>query len=191
MTQVPDRIVWHEGMLLAPQHFQQAEARVDALVAWHTLATNPFGWGVRSVTLDAALLQAGIRMKVVSEHAAAEVPEQTSDQRADPASPDDPGGLAGQVEPNEPVQREVAVTHPVVGAVNPSVQRQNQRDGVLGHRIGRIRGHPHDDDAETPGGVEIDIVEARAAEEAQQAADTSLSALANAANSLGTTALIE
>jgi type VI secretion system protein ImpJ len=60
MTHVPDRIVWHEGMLLAPQHFQQAEARVDALVAWHTLATNPFGWGVRSVTLDAALLQSGI-----------------------------------------------------------------------------------------------------------------------------------
>jgi len=56
---VPDRIVWHEGMLLAPQHFQQAEARVDALVAWHTLAIQPFAWGVRSLVLDTALLQAG------------------------------------------------------------------------------------------------------------------------------------
>lgn len=56
---VPQRVVWHEGMLLAPQHFQQADARLDALVAWHTLAANPFGWGVRSFTIDSALLHAG------------------------------------------------------------------------------------------------------------------------------------
>ena len=56
--QVPARIVWHEGMLLAPQHFQQAEARVDALVAWHALAANPFGWGVRRLELENALLPA-------------------------------------------------------------------------------------------------------------------------------------
>lgn len=58
--QVPDRVVWHEGMLLAPQHFQQADARLDALVAWHTLAVHPFGWGVRHFAVDAALLQAGV-----------------------------------------------------------------------------------------------------------------------------------
>src|SRR5687767_1467261 len=57
---VPDRVVWHEGMLLAPQHFQQADARLDALVAWHTLASQPLGWGVRQLTIDSALLQAGI-----------------------------------------------------------------------------------------------------------------------------------
>jgi type VI secretion system protein ImpJ len=55
---MPARIVWHEGMLLAPQHFQQAEARVDALVAWHALAANPFGWGVRHIEIDTALLPA-------------------------------------------------------------------------------------------------------------------------------------
>jgi type VI secretion system protein ImpJ len=57
---VPERIVWHEGMLLAPQHFQQAEARVDALVAWYGLAVQPFGWGVRTLGIDSALLHAGI-----------------------------------------------------------------------------------------------------------------------------------
>lgn len=57
---VPDRVVWHEGMLLAPQHFQQADARLDALVAWQSLAANPFGWGVRHLAIDAALLQAGM-----------------------------------------------------------------------------------------------------------------------------------
>jgi type VI secretion system protein ImpJ len=58
--EVPERVVWHEGMLLAPQHFQQADARLDALVAWHALAANPFGWGVRHFEIDAALLQSGI-----------------------------------------------------------------------------------------------------------------------------------
>jgi type VI secretion system protein ImpJ len=62
---VPQRIVWHEGMLLAPQHFQQAEARVDALIAWHALAANPFGWGVRNLELDTALLPAA-RFRVLS-----------------------------------------------------------------------------------------------------------------------------
>jgi type VI secretion system protein ImpJ len=57
--EVPDRVVWHEGMLLAPQHFQQADARLDALVAWHSLAANPFGWGVRRLSIDSALLHAG------------------------------------------------------------------------------------------------------------------------------------
>lgn len=57
---VPQRIEWHEGMLLAPQHFQQTSARLDALVAWHTLAVSPFGWGVRRVSFDSALLPAGL-----------------------------------------------------------------------------------------------------------------------------------
>ncbi|MBI2771781.1 MAG: type VI secretion system baseplate subunit TssK [Burkholderiales bacterium] len=57
---VPDRVVWHEGMLLAPQHFQQGFARVDAQIAWQTLAATPFGWGVRKLVLDSALLHAGV-----------------------------------------------------------------------------------------------------------------------------------
>jgi len=57
---VPQRIEWHEGMLLAPQHFQLASARLDAVLAWHTLATAPFGWGVRKLALDAGLLAAGV-----------------------------------------------------------------------------------------------------------------------------------
>jgi type VI secretion system protein ImpJ len=40
-----ERIQWHEGMLLAPQHFQQTSARTDALVALHTLLAAPFVGG--------------------------------------------------------------------------------------------------------------------------------------------------
>lgn len=63
MTQVPelpDRIQWHEGMLLSPQHFQQESARTDALVAWHGLAANPYAWGIKVLQLDEALLSNGL-----------------------------------------------------------------------------------------------------------------------------------
>ncbi len=59
MTPVVDRIEWHEGMLLAPQHFQLMSARLDSLVAWQTLTAAPFSWGVRRLVLDAGLLPAG------------------------------------------------------------------------------------------------------------------------------------
>lgn len=47
-------------MLLTPQHFQQESARLDALVAWQTLAANPYAWGVRRLELDEGLLSAGL-----------------------------------------------------------------------------------------------------------------------------------
>lgn len=57
---ITDRIEWHEGMLLSPQHFQQLSTRLDTLVAWQTLAAAPFGWGVRRLVLDQGLLSAGL-----------------------------------------------------------------------------------------------------------------------------------
>lgn len=55
-----DRIEWSEGMLLSPQHFQQQSARLDSLVAWHTLAVSPFGWGVRKLEFALLTLPSGI-----------------------------------------------------------------------------------------------------------------------------------
>jgi len=59
-AQLFDRIKWHEGMLLTPQHFQQESARVDALVGWHTLAGQPAAWGVRRLVVDEARLGGGL-----------------------------------------------------------------------------------------------------------------------------------
>lgn len=47
-------------MLLSPQHFQQLSARLDSLVAWQSLATSPFGWGVRHLEIDQGLLPTGL-----------------------------------------------------------------------------------------------------------------------------------
>ncbi|MES2183301.1 MAG: type VI secretion system baseplate subunit TssK [Pseudomonadota bacterium] len=57
---VAERIQWHEGMLLAPQHFQVLSSRLDGLVAWQTLAAAPFSWGVRRFVIDTGLLPAGL-----------------------------------------------------------------------------------------------------------------------------------
>src|SRR5262249_33848997 len=57
---VVDRVEWFEGMLLAPQHFQLMNARVDSLVAWQTLSAAPFSWGVRRLVFDQGLLPAGV-----------------------------------------------------------------------------------------------------------------------------------
>ncbi|MFT7117168.1 MAG: type VI secretion system protein ImpJ, partial [Rhodoferax sp.] len=57
---VDERIQWHEGMLLSPQHFQQTSARLDSLVARQTLLAAPFAWGIRSLKMDNGLLSAGI-----------------------------------------------------------------------------------------------------------------------------------
>ncbi|HET7232576.1 MAG TPA: type VI secretion system baseplate subunit TssK [Longimicrobium sp.] len=56
---VPDPVAWYEGMLLAPQHFQQAQLQADSLLAYHLAALSPFHWGVRRLVLDCAALQAG------------------------------------------------------------------------------------------------------------------------------------
>lgn len=47
-------------MLLTPQHFQQEGARVDAQLAWQSMAVNPYGWGVRKLVIDEALLATGL-----------------------------------------------------------------------------------------------------------------------------------
>lgn len=55
-----NRIQWHEGMLLTPQHFQHESARVDSLIAWQNLAANPYGWGVRVLEIDESILSSGL-----------------------------------------------------------------------------------------------------------------------------------
>ena len=56
---LPDAIQWHEGMLLAPQHFQQLSARLDALLHYHVMAASPFHWGIQTLKIDPVLLIEG------------------------------------------------------------------------------------------------------------------------------------
>lgn len=61
--EVPDRVQWHEGMLLAPQHFQQLTARGEGLLQYHLGNVTPFYWGVKALELDTvALLNGTLRI---------------------------------------------------------------------------------------------------------------------------------
>ncbi len=57
---LPDAIQWHEGMLLAPQHFQQADLRNEGLLHYHVSVASPFHWGVRLLEVDSRALASGI-----------------------------------------------------------------------------------------------------------------------------------
>lgn len=58
--ELPDAIQWYEGMLLAPQHFQQLSVRGEELVAYHASTANPFHWGVRHLKIDPVQLVSGV-----------------------------------------------------------------------------------------------------------------------------------
>ena len=50
-----DRIQWHEGMLLPPQHFQTESSRVDQLIAFHSMGRHCDAWGIKAFEIDIAM----------------------------------------------------------------------------------------------------------------------------------------
>jgi len=56
---LPEAIQWHEGMLLAPHHFQQMAVRSEALLHHHAALIAPFHWGILRLTIDPSLLLDG------------------------------------------------------------------------------------------------------------------------------------
>jgi type VI secretion system protein ImpJ len=57
---IPDAVLWHEGMLLAPQHFQQAAHRAEALLAYRVAAACPYPWGIARLAIDRPALVGGL-----------------------------------------------------------------------------------------------------------------------------------
>ena len=58
--EIPLAIQWHEGMLLAPQHFQRSAQRQEMLTQYSALLVGPYSWGVRKLLLDGKLLPSGV-----------------------------------------------------------------------------------------------------------------------------------
>ena len=55
----PKRVVWSEGMFMAPQHLQQMDVYHEALLEARIAAAPGPAWGVADVEIDAAALQLG------------------------------------------------------------------------------------------------------------------------------------
>lgn len=56
---IPDAVQWHDGMMLAPQHFQEQGLRRDMVNAYHTRALSAFHWGIDTLEIDDVLLVEG------------------------------------------------------------------------------------------------------------------------------------
>ena len=57
---VPEAVLWHEGMLLAPQHLQQHAAGVDRSLRFRTAATDAYNFGVVALDIDHSALVSGL-----------------------------------------------------------------------------------------------------------------------------------
>lgn len=53
------KVVWTEGMFLRPQHFQQQDRYLEFFAHQRNLASEPFFWGTRELSLDTAALAVG------------------------------------------------------------------------------------------------------------------------------------
>ena len=57
---VDDPILWHEGMLLTPQHFQQHDRRFQRLLRHQMEQQNPYYYGLSALSFNAARLDDGL-----------------------------------------------------------------------------------------------------------------------------------
>ncbi len=73
---------------------------------------------------------------VVGQQLTSEAGHDAGEDGADAAGPDHADTTAVEVEPEQPVEREVALSHPVVRAVGAPVEAEDERDRVLGDREG-------------------------------------------------------
>ncbi len=58
-----EALLWHDGLLLAPLHFQTLTRRQEELVTYHVRSASPYAWGVRALTLPAdGLTETGLSL---------------------------------------------------------------------------------------------------------------------------------
>jgi len=59
LRQLKKAVQWHDGMLLRPEHFQQADRRGEQLRHFQLSKVLPYYWGVSHLKIDEVLLSAG------------------------------------------------------------------------------------------------------------------------------------
>ena len=102
-------------------------------------------------------------------------PEAAIDLRGDAANlprADQAHCLPVEVKPDEATERKIVFTHAIVGAVNLAIERQQQRDRMLGHGVRGIGRDADDRHAKRLGRDEVHVVEPGAAQRHQPHAGT-------------------
>lgn len=60
LKNVPEQIMWHDGMLLSPQHFQQAFKRCEDILRYHSFASTPYPFGVKEFAFEESSFSSGL-----------------------------------------------------------------------------------------------------------------------------------
>jgi type VI secretion system protein ImpJ len=81
------KVVWSEGMFLQPQHFQQHDRYVQALVERRAAGLRPYSWGFSTLKIDPQQLLLG---KIGLLECAGVLPDGTPFSRADDEAPPPP-----------------------------------------------------------------------------------------------------
>jgi type VI secretion system protein ImpJ len=58
-AEVPAAVLWHDGMLLLPHHFQETSRRFERLLEYHLGSSSPYHFGVSHLEIDQGLLVSG------------------------------------------------------------------------------------------------------------------------------------
>jgi type VI secretion system protein ImpJ len=58
--EVPEQLLWHEGMLLAPQHLQQQGVYFDQLIRFRGQSSDAYGYGILDLKIDKNALTSGL-----------------------------------------------------------------------------------------------------------------------------------
>jgi len=113
------KVVWQEGMLLRPQHFQQNDRYYDQQLKSRTQKLLSHAWGFFSLEIDAQFLNMG---KLVISHASGVLPDGSLFEIGNEKEP-----LALDVPPNTS-STPVYLALPLVTSNHVETRRPNQRD---------------------------------------------------------------
>ena len=116
---------------------------------------------------DATASQFGFGSRVECQHAAAEAEHDLGHAAADPSGANHADRSPEEVEAEQTIQGKIALADPVVGLVQPAVEREHKADRVFRDRVRRILRHTDDRQRKPRGRRQIDLIEAGAAERDQ------------------------
>ena len=60
LKNVPEQIMWHDGMLLSPQHFQQAFKRCENILRYQNFENAPFPFGIKTFKYEETSFSSGV-----------------------------------------------------------------------------------------------------------------------------------
>ena len=121
------KVIWSEGMFLRPQHFQQQDRYLSALIRGRCGHLQPYDWGIRQLTLDRDALALG---KLAIATGQGILPDGTPFNIPDQDAPPTPLDI-----PADTRNTRILLGLPLRRAGMPEVEREENADSVARYRI--------------------------------------------------------